>query len=286
MSDIHQNESLRRKPTKKRGRAQRRSEQSPTFDPKDIAQGKKLVATLKANDATLKSTQAAIDSAEMKLGKLADGQKPIYGDRTLAEFAKVLDISFNRLNRCRSVYRAYKDNEIKGPAPKFGVLQALQGHPNRDEIIRERPDLTRREARTFMKDYHKAQGTQENWRVRDTRGWWNQVKKHAQETIQYGHPKQEYLDPKIMGLAIDDWDITERSFDLASQTFATLRDEMKRLRPLAFPKPPLLLPRPMFDDQAPSEAPQNEAKPDNAIPDEAAQTDASDEDNATPDQAT
>src|SRR5262249_38822709 len=114
-----------------------------------------------------------------------------------------------------------------------------------------------------------------------------------QEAIQYAHPKQAHLDPDIMRKAVDDWDTTEASFDKGSRAYATLRDEMRRLRPLAFPKPVLLLPRPMFDDTAPSDAPSDEAAQTDAPSVEAAQTDApsveaaqtdapADEDNATP----
>ena len=154
MTDVQQVES--RKPPKKR--AQKQPVALPHFDDKDVAKGKKLAATLKSKGTTLKSTQAAIKSTEMELGKLADGLKPIYGKETLARFAKKIRLSADRLNRCRSVYRAYKDKEIKGPSPKFGVLQALQGHPEREEIIRENPKLTVAQARTFMRDLRQSRG--------------------------------------------------------------------------------------------------------------------------------
>ena len=139
------------KQKRKRDRAQKQPVALPQFDDKVVAKGKRLAATLKSKDTTLKSTQAAIKSTERELGELADGLKPIYGKETLARFAKKIRLSADRLNRCRSVYRAYKDKEIKGPSPKFGVLQALQGHPARDEIIeanrKANSKLTVREAR-------------------------------------------------------------------------------------------------------------------------------------------
>jgi len=298
MTDVHQDESPRK--PKKRGRVQKQAEQSPqsdviNYDDKAIAKGKRLAATVKSGDG-----------AEMKLGELADRLQPKYGKNTLARFAKDIHISAARLARCRSIYRAYKDNEtIKESSPKSGVLAALQGHPKRAEIIKEFPNLTVAKARIFMSDYRKAKGVQADWQVRDTRGWLGQAKKHADEAIQYGHPKQEHLDPNILRQAIDDWDILIAGLRLGGEALVRLADELKRVRPLALPEPPLLLPRPMFDDTAPSEAPQNEATPDNATSDEAAQTDApADEttpdnttpvdksdnkdtpDNATPDQAT
>jgi hypothetical protein len=246
------------KQKRKRARAQKQADQ---FDPKDVAEGKKLVATLKAKDATLKTTQAAIDSAEMKLGKLADPVETKYGEGALARFAKVIKIKLDRLNRCRSVYRAYKDKQIKGPSPKFAVLQALQGHPKRAEIIKERPDLTVREARTIMKDYRVVHGLQEDWRVGETGRWFGEAVKHALEAHKkYGHLKQEYLDPNILRQAVDDPDKLVATLRLGGRALITLADEVE----CALTTPPALLPPPMFDDNSTSD----EAKPDNSTPDE------------------
>ena len=163
------------KQKRKRDRAQKQPVALPHFDDKDVAKGKKLAATLKSKDTTLKSTQAAIKSTEKKLGELADGLKPIYGQQTLARFAKKIGLSADRLNRCRSVYRAWKNKEIKGPSPKFAVLQALQGHPEREEIIKNKPNLTVREARTFMRDLRQSRG--EDYRVDETRRWFAEALK-------------------------------------------------------------------------------------------------------------
>src|SRR5262245_52841077 len=137
MSDTQQVESTQTR-KRNRARAQKQTEQvAPDvipYDDKAIAKGKRLAPTLKSGDA-----------AEMGLGELSDRLQPKYGDKTLERFAEAIGLPVARLNRCRSVYRAYRDKDIKAPAPKFAVLQALQGHPLRDEIIKERPNLTKRE---------------------------------------------------------------------------------------------------------------------------------------------
>ena len=192
MSDVQVGTGLPKK-TKKR------AEQPATqisYDDKAIAKGKKLAATLKSGD-----------EVEWELGKMADQlETKKYGNNTLARFAKDIGLPADRLNWCRSVYRKYKDKDIKGPALKFAVLQALQAHPLRDKIIEERPNLTKREARTLMKDHHLAQGRDEEWRVIETRRWFAQAEKHAQELIKYGHPAREYLDPTVLLQALDNKD--------------------------------------------------------------------------------
>ena len=156
MTNVQQVESSRSK-TRKRGRA-RKQHSEPTeikYDDEAIAQGKKLVK--------------ALDSSEMKLGELADRLQPRYGKKTLARFAEDIGTKVATLNRCRSVYRAFKG--IEAPEPKFAVLKALQAHPLRDQIIKEQPNLTKREATTMMRDWYQGHGEDEDWRVNETRRW-------------------------------------------------------------------------------------------------------------------
>jgi hypothetical protein len=178
------------------------------------------------------------------LGELADGLKPIYGDKTLARFAKKIGLSADRLNRCRSVYRAWKG--IEAPSPKSdGVARALQAHPNRAEILKNNPNLTVREARTFMRDHHKAHGKEQDWRVEETRRFLNEAKKFALEAHKkYGHLKQEHLDSEVLRQAVDEPDKLVATLRLGGQALITLAEEVES----ALPTPPALLPPPMFDD--------------------------------------
>jgi hypothetical protein len=258
MSDTQAVES-----TRKRGRAQKQTER---VEPERIKYGRTVIAKGKRLAATLKSG----DAAEKELGELADRLQPKYGDKTLACFAKAIGLSADRLNRCRSVYRAYKDKPIKGTSPNFGLYQALQAHPKRDEIINI-PGMTVAKARTFMRDYRKAQGQgqEEDARVRNTRGWLNEVVEFAAEAYKkYGYPMQERLDPVILRQATDDPDKVVRTVRLGARTLSTLADEFERA--FAPPTPP-----PMFDDKpnadeaASSDAPSDEATPTDATPDQA-----------------
>jgi hypothetical protein len=201
---------------------------------------------------------------EMMLGELADRVEPKYGDRTLAKFAEEIGVDVADLNRWRSVYRAYKGKPpIEGTSPKFGVLQALQAHPKRDEIIKENPNLTTREARTYMRDWHAAHPEeQEKWQVGEARRWFAQAEKHAQEAIKYGFPAVAHLDPVILRQALDNPEQTEATFRAGARAFFKLIIEMKRgLRERERTPPP------MFDD-APAEA--APADDDDAPPDDTA----------------
>ena len=101
----------------------------------------------------------AVQYHERKLGELADRLEPKYGDETLAKFAEEIGVSVAHLSRCRSTYRAYKDQDIKETTPNFAVLAALQAHPLRAEIIKAKsPNLTVRQARTHMRDYRLGLG--------------------------------------------------------------------------------------------------------------------------------
>jgi hypothetical protein len=231
MSDV-QVESA--KGQKRRGRKQVAAAEQPDaidFD-KAVAKGKGLVATLKSQDA-------AVNTTEMELGKLADSLTPIYGDKTLARFAKAIGISADRLNRCRSVYRAYKGKEIKGPAPKFAVYQALQGHPKRDEIIeahrKANRKLTKREARTYMRDLRASQGQEEDWKVQEARSWLGRANNHALEAVKYGEPTEQYLNPATLRQAVDEPEKLMATLRAGGAALITLADKLQRA--LAPPAP-------------------------------------------------
>jgi hypothetical protein len=140
------------------------------------------------------------------------------------------------------------------------VLQALQAHPVRDKIIKERPDLTVREARTMMKDYRLGQGIpaqqepqqQEPQPVIEARRWFTKPVTLARTAVESrcGHVTQQYLDPAILRPAL-----TTPELDSPEQVEATLRAGGEELITLADKLKGALAP-PMFDDPpaAPSEA--------------------------------
>jgi hypothetical protein len=91
----------------------------------------------------------------MAQGELADKVEPIYGDRTLAKFAKAVGKSACTLARQRSVYRAWDGSGIQAPGPvSYAVLRELQTHPDREAIVKEKPKITKREAQEIMREHH------------------------------------------------------------------------------------------------------------------------------------
>jgi hypothetical protein len=157
MTDIQVVGGLKKATTKAKAKTKKRVGKQPDeahYDEADITEGKAIAARLKSQDE-------AVVVTELELGQLADRVQTKYRKKTLADFAEKIGVKAARLNRCRSVYRGYKDKNFKGAPPKFAVLQALQGHPRRYEILEQYPKLTMREARTAMRDYRAGQGIPE-----------------------------------------------------------------------------------------------------------------------------
>jgi hypothetical protein len=116
---------------------------------------------------------ARADQDQMRLGELADQVDKAYGENSLAKFGKEIGVAACTLKRRRSVYRAYKG--IGAPVPlsqPFSVLQELAVHPQRDKIIVERPQLTKREARDLVRQYH---GHSLTLRRTETERWLREV---------------------------------------------------------------------------------------------------------------
>src|SRR5262249_20343155 len=117
-----------------------------------------------------------------------------------------------------------------------------------------------------------------------------------QGAIKYGHPKPDYLDPEVMCKAIDDWDKLENGLRLGGQALIRLADEVKRMRVLAFPPPPMFdkgeaTLEPYWDTtmNVVAEAlPKDEAAaaPNDKPPDEGAQSDATPDKIGAPSDAT
>jgi hypothetical protein len=98
-------------------------------------------------EAKLILKQASLGS--FRLGELADRIEPVYGEGTLARFAREIGIAACTLDRHRSVFRAWK-NQAPGPELSYAVLRELAAHPKRAEIIRDNPAITKREAAQLM----------------------------------------------------------------------------------------------------------------------------------------
>jgi hypothetical protein len=100
-----------------------------------VTEGKKIVA----ETVLLERTN------QLRLGELADTVEPVYGEQTLAKFAKAIGITSCTLARHRSVWRAWKKS-APGPV-SYSVLRELQEHPDRLKIVTENPQITKAQAR-------------------------------------------------------------------------------------------------------------------------------------------
>jgi hypothetical protein len=186
----------------------------------------------------------AMQYYERKLGELADRVETKYDEEKLAEFARDIGVELTSVIRWRSVYRAYKDAPkeiLEETSP--GVLQALQGHPGRYEILEQNHDLTVREARTRMKDYRLGQGIpepepepepepaqQEPQPVIESRRWFTKPVTLAKMAVESrcGHVTQQRLDPDTLRKAL-----TTPELDSPEQVEATLRAGGEELITLA-----------------------------------------------------
>jgi hypothetical protein len=137
-----------------------------------------------------KAIIAKIEEAErgqLRLGELADQLETQYGDRTLAKFAKALNIAPCTLARYRDVYRAWDGAGIRAPGRlSYAVLRELATHPDRAEIIRDRPDLTKRAAQDEMRKHknggqEKKEAAQEAEWLRHNRKWFKDLVTLANE---------------------------------------------------------------------------------------------------------
>jgi hypothetical protein len=111
-----------------------------------VAEGKAILA--KIEDA---------QRGQLRLGELAHKiVHPTYGDRTLAKFAKELGIAPCTLKRYRDVYRAW-EGKISAPGRlSYAVLRELATHDDREQIIRDNPNMSKREAQELMRRYRRA----------------------------------------------------------------------------------------------------------------------------------
>jgi hypothetical protein len=99
----------------------------------------------------------------------------------LAKFAKEIGIAKCTVDRYRTVYRAWKEKLAPGPnLPSYAVLRELATHPEREQIIRDNPNLTKSEACDIrLKLKSAGQGAKqqklEKDRRKDDRRWFKEL---------------------------------------------------------------------------------------------------------------
>jgi hypothetical protein len=97
----------------------------------------------------LASIEKVTDDGHLRIGEIADKLETKYADRTIANFAKEIGKSPSCVKRWLSVYRAWKETQIGAARPQlipYAVLRELQDVPDREQIIRDNPNITTRQA--------------------------------------------------------------------------------------------------------------------------------------------
>lgn len=127
----------------------------------------------------------AAERGQLRLGELADNLEPKYGDRTLSKYATEIDVAKCTLDRYRTVWRAWKANLAPGPnsisPPPYAVCRELAAHPEFiEQIIRENPNISKREARNKMRNLlhdkkEKAEVAQEEDWGKHNRRWFQEI---------------------------------------------------------------------------------------------------------------
>ena len=116
---------------------------------------------------------------QLRLGELTALITDQGNDRTLAKFAEDIGIAVCTLQRYRSVYRAWKD--IKAPGLSYAVLRALQDHPDREQLVKNDPKITKREAEKLRRD-HKGKPKNNksgDWKRDECKRWLGQIQSLA-----------------------------------------------------------------------------------------------------------
>jgi hypothetical protein len=127
---------------------------------------------------------------QWRLGELAHNIEKGYGERKLAKFADAIGVAPCTLSRYRDVYRAWKDICAPGrecisdiPYSVLRELATLDDHV-REQIIRDNPKITKREAREEVRKHKgtaKQKQDQEDEWLRDTRRWFRDLVAAANE---------------------------------------------------------------------------------------------------------
>jgi hypothetical protein len=165
------NSAMERERAQKRARKQTDGTEPPDFYDAAVAEGTQI----------MKNMEKA-EWGRMRLGELAAKVEKEYGKNKLKQFAKDIGAVLCTLERSRSVYRAWA--EIPAAPPNFSVAQELQDHPERAQIIKDKPNITTREARKKAQAWkEKKQKENPNFAVDQLKDWFKTLLARAGKAI-------------------------------------------------------------------------------------------------------
>ena len=190
---MHVASGLTRKLTNRRFSVAKAVRKSNGHDPAPASDTSAPTENINFHKAVIEGKEilAKIEEAkrgQLRLGELADQLETQYGERTLAKFAKELDIAPCTLARYRDVYRDWDGAGIRTPGRvSYAVLRELAPHaskPECQEAIRANPNITERTAQDLKRKLdsagkEKAQETKEAAdaaeALRETKKWFGDL---------------------------------------------------------------------------------------------------------------
>jgi len=144
---------------KKNGSADTSAPTTDTSKPTEIIPFEDAVRECKKIRVQIEGRNEDTERDHFRIGEIADKVETKYGDRTHAKLAERSGFASSCLKRYLSVYRAYKGTSIGAPGPQsvsYSVLRELAMLDDREKIIRDNPDITKREAEQLRRERKKG----------------------------------------------------------------------------------------------------------------------------------
>ena len=191
--------------------------------PADIIPFEDAVRECKQIRARIEGRNEDTERDHFRIGEIADKvEKTKYGDRTYAKLAERSNIAYSCLKRYLSVNRAWKGTPFGAPGPQsvsYSVLRELAalpevaGLPNRVQIVRDNPDITKREAEQLRRERKKgtasstaqqqaqSSGQQQGGFLKDKRGYLKDVCNLAEKLRKKAEEGLEATDEQLDDMA-------------------------------------------------------------------------------------
>jgi hypothetical protein len=90
-----------------------------------------------------------------------------YGESTLERFANEINLDYSTIRYYRITFQAWQDIPQNVGWPTFWTAKELNRHPDRFQIISEKPDITKLEARQIMVEYDHRREQEDEEELRD-----------------------------------------------------------------------------------------------------------------------